>query len=259
VIAQRHQEPAPGDAAGSAAGGAVALESVTKIYGSGTSAVRALDDLNVSFEAHRFTAVMGPSGSGKTTLLQCAAGIDRPTSGRVRIGDTDLGQLSERQLAVSRRRSVGFVFQSLNLLGSLTAEQNVALPLRLDGRRPKRRAVREALERVGLGDRAGHRPGELSGGQQQRVAIARALVTDPDVIFADEPTGALDIRSGRAVLDALRQSVDAFGQTVVMVTHDPTAAARADRVVFMADGRLAGALDAPSAAAVADWLTRLGD
>jgi putative ABC transport system ATP-binding protein len=141
----------------------------------------------------------------------------------------------------------------------LTAEQNVALPLRLDGRRPKRRAVREALERVGLGDRAGHRPGELSGGQQQRVAIARALVTDPEVIFADEPTGALDISSGRAVLDALRQSVDAFGQTVVMVTHDPAAAARADRVVFMADGKLAGALDGPSAAAVADWLTQLGD
>jgi putative ABC transport system ATP-binding protein len=238
---------------------AVALESVTKLYGTGTTAVRALDEVSVSFEEHRFTAVMGPSGSGKTTLLQCAAGIDRPTSGGVRIGDTDLGRLSEKQLAVLRRRSVGFVFQSLNLLGSLTAEQNVALPLRLDGQRPKRRAVREALERVGLGDRAEHRPGELSGGRQQRVAIARALVTDPEVIFADEPTGALDIRSGRAVLDALRQSVDAFGQTVVMVTHDPAAAARADRVVFMADGRLAGALDAPSAAAVADWLTQLGD
>jgi putative ABC transport system ATP-binding protein len=238
---------------------AVALESVTKIYGTGANAIRAIDEVSVSFAAHRFTAVMGPSGSGKTTVLQCAAGIDRPTAGRVRIGEADLGRLSERQLAVLRRRSVGFVFQSLNLLGSLTAQQNVALPLRLDGRRPKRGAVSEALERVGLGDRAHHRPGELSGGQQQRVAIARALVTDPDVIFADEPTGALDIRSGRAVLDALRQSVDAFGQTVVMVTHDPAAAARADRVVFMADGRLAGAHDAPSAAGVADWLTQLGD
>jgi len=238
---------------------AVQLDSVTKVYGSGGSAVRALDAVSISFPAGAFTAVMGPSGSGKTTLLQCAAGIERPTSGRVRIGGTELGGLSETRLAVLRRRSVGFVFQALNLVHSLTAEQNVALPLRLDGRRPKRAAVREALDRVGLGDRARHRPPELSGGQQQRVAIARALVTDPEVIFADEPTGALDIRSGRTVLDALRHAVDELGQTVVMVTHDPAAAARADRVVFMADGRFAGALDAPSAAAVADWLTQLGD
>jgi putative ABC transport system ATP-binding protein len=232
---------------------------VTKVYGARASAVRALDDDSVSFEAQRFTAVIGPSGSGKTTLSQWAAGIDRPISGRVKIGEAVLGGLSQKQLAALRCRSVGFVFQSLNMLGSLTAEQNVGLPLRLDGRRPKRPGLREALGRVGLGDRAGRRPGELPGGQQQPVAIARALVTDPDVIFADEPTGALDIRSGRAVLDAPRQSVDAFGQTVVMVTHDPAAAARADPVVFMADGRLARRLEAASATQVADWLTQLGD
>jgi putative ABC transport system ATP-binding protein len=191
--------------------------------------------------------------------LQCAAGIDRPTSGRVRLGETELGDLSENELAVLRRRAVGFVFQSFNLLGSLTAEQNVALPLRLDGRRPKRDAVREALERVGLGERTRHRPAELSGGQQQRVAIARALVTEPDVLFADEPTGALDTSSSRAVLDALREAVDRFGQTVVMVTHDPSAAARADRVIFMADGTLAGALERPTAERVAAWLAELGE
>jgi putative ABC transport system ATP-binding protein len=238
---------------------AVELESVTKTYGSGGALVTALDSVSVRFERSRFTAVMGPSGSGKTTLLQCAAGIDRPTSGRVRVGETELGDLSENELAVLRRRAVGFVFQSFNLLGSLTAEQNVALPLRLDGRRPKRDAVREALERVGLGERTRHRPAELSGGQQQRVAIARALVTEPDVLFADEPTGALDTSSSRAVLDALREAVDRFGQTVVMVTHDPSAAARADRVIFMADGTLAGALERPTAERVAAWLAELGE
>ncbi len=161
-------------------------------------------------------------------------------------------------MPVFRRRRVGFVFQSFNLLGSLTAEQNVALPLRLDGRRPKRQVVIEALERVGLAERASHRPAQLSGGQQQRVAIARALVTEPEVLFADEPTGALDIRSGRAVLETLRAVVDSTGQTVVMVTHDPAAAARADRTLFMADGRLVGGMDAPSAEQVAERLTRLG-
>jgi putative ABC transport system ATP-binding protein len=221
--------------------------------------VTALDGVTIAFPAGAFTAVMGPSGSGKTTLLQCAAGIDRPTSGRVRVGECELGRLSERQLAVLRRQRVGFVFQSFNLVGSLTAGENVALPLRLDGRRPKRGAVLEALERVGLAERARHRPAELSGGQQQRVAIARALVTEPEVVLADEPTGALDIRSGRGVLEALRAAVDSFGQTVVLVTHDPTAAAFADRVVFMADGKLVGGLDAPSAEEVADRLVELGD
>jgi putative ABC transport system ATP-binding protein len=238
---------------------AVELVSVTKVYGKGAAPVRALDGLTLSFPAGVFTAVMGPSGSGKTTLLQCAAGIDRPTSGRVSIGGTDLAGVSENALAVLRRRRVGFVFQSFNLVGSLSAEQNVALPLRLDGRRPKRRSVRQALERVGLGERARHRPAELSGGQQQRVAIARALVTEPEVLFADEPTGALDLESGRVVLDSLRETVDRFGQTVVMVTHDPAAAARADRVVFLSDGRLAGALDAPSSELVAARLAELSE
>jgi putative ABC transport system ATP-binding protein len=238
---------------------AVGLDSVTKVYGSGARAVTALDTVTMAFAARKFTAIMGPSGSGKTTLLQVAAGIDRPTSGQVRIGGTELGRLSERRLTVLRRRRVGFVFQSFNLMGSLTAEQNVALPLRLDGRRPTARVIREALARVGLADRARHRPAELSGGQQQRVAIARALVTRPQVVFADEPTGALDRRSGRAVLDLLREAVDGFGQTLVMVTHDPVAAARADRVVFLADGRLVGELDRPTVEQVAQYMTRLGD
>ena len=242
-----------------AADAVVRLDSVTKVYGSGAQAVTALDGVTIGFAAGEFTAVMGPSGSGKTTLLQVAAGIDRPTSGQVPIGDTELGRMSERRLTVLRRRRVGFVFQSFNLMGSLTAEQNVALPLRQDGRRPKATAVREALARVGLDGRARHRPAELSGGQQQRVAIARALVTRPEVVFADEPTGALDRRSGRAVLDLLREAVDGFGQTLVMVTHDPAAAARADRVVFLADGRLAGQLQRPTVEQVAGYMTRLGD
>ena len=242
-----------------AADAVVRLDSVTKVYGSGAQAVTALDGVTIGFAAGEFTAVMGPSGSGKTTLLQVAAGIDRPTSGQVPIGDTELGRMSERRLTVLRRRRVGFVFQSFNLMGSLTAEQNVALPLRLDGRRPKATAVREALARVGLDGRARHRPAELSGGQQQRVAIARALVTRPEVIFADEPTGALDRRSGGAVLDLLRAAVDGFGQTLVMVTHDPVAAARADRVIFLADGRLAGELERPTAEQVAASMTSFGD
>jgi putative ABC transport system ATP-binding protein len=241
-----------------AAAPAVALDSVTKVYGSGARVVTALGGVTIAFASGRFTAVMGPSGSGKTTLLQVAAGIDRPTSGRVRIGDTDLGRLSERRLTVLRRQRIGFVFQSFNLVGTMTAEQNVALPLRLDGRRPKAGAVCEGLARVGLADQAKRRPAELSGGQQQRVAIARALVTRPEVLFADEPTGALDRRSGRAVLDLLRDAVDCFGQTVVMVTHDPVAAARADRVVFLADGRLAGELERPTAGRVAELITGLG-
>jgi putative ABC transport system ATP-binding protein len=249
------REPPVVSLAASAAG----LDSVTKIYGSGARAVTALDRVTVAFAAREFTAIMGPSGSGKTTLLQVAAGIDRPTSGQVRIGDAELSRLSERRLTVLRRRRVGFVFQSFNLMGSLTAEQNVALPLRLDGRRPKTRMVREALAQVGLADRARHRPAELSGGQQQRVAIARALVSRPEVIFADEPTGALDRRSGRAVLDLLREAVDDFGQSLVMVTHDPVAAARADRVIFLADGRLAGELGRPTVEQLAEYMTRLGD
>ena len=237
---------------------AVALEHVTKTYGRAEGLVRALDDISLAFEAGTFSAIMGPSGSGKTTLLQIAAGLDRPDSGAVRIGATDVTRLGERRLAQVRRRGVGFVFQSFNLMPSLTAAQNVVLPLRMAGERPRRRVAREALACVGLGDRGGHRPAQLSGGQQQRVAIARALVTQPEVIFADEPTGALDTRNAREVLQLLRGAVDGDRRTLVMVTHDPVAAAVADRVVFLADGRIVDELDAPRPERVADRMTALG-
>jgi putative ABC transport system ATP-binding protein len=237
---------------------AVVLDGVTKSYGRGEGAVRALDDVSLAFEPGTFTAIMGPSGSGKTTLLQVAAGLDRADRGTVRIGLTDVTALGERRLAQLRRRHVGFVFQSFNLLPSLTAAQNVILPLRLGGERPRRGVARDALARVGLGDRAGQRPAQLSGGQQQRVAIARALVTEPEVIFADEPTGALDRRSARDVLALLREATDGDGRTVVMVTHDPVAAAIADQVVFLADGRIVDELGAPKAQLVADRMTALG-
>ncbi|MEV4280190.1 ABC transporter ATP-binding protein [Actinoplanes xinjiangensis] len=236
---------------------AIRLHRVVRRFGSGDAAVTALHDLSLSFAEGTFTAVMGPSGSGKSTLLQCAAGLDRPTSGAVLLGDTDLTALDETRLTLLRRDRIGFVFQSFNLLPTLTAEQNVALPLRLSGRRPRRGEVRAALARVGLADRARHRPPEMSGGQQQRVAIARALITHPEVLFGDEPTGALDSATGRDVLRMLRALVDDGGQTIVMVTHDPVAAAYADRVVFLADGRLHGTLDAPSAETVAARMTRM--
>ncbi|MEU4079525.1 ABC transporter ATP-binding protein [Streptomyces venezuelae] len=219
--------------------------------------VRALDGVDLDFLAGTFTAVMGPSGSGKSTLLQCAAGLDRPTAGRVEVGGTALEGLSERRLTMLRRDRIGFVFQSFNLLPSLTAAQNVALPLRLAGRRPSRTEVREALARVGLAGRERHRPGELSGGQQQRVAIARALITRPAVLFGDEPTGALDSTTSREVLDMLRELVDRDGQTIVMVTHDPVAAARADRVVFLVDGRVTAELRSPTVESVAARMTAL--
>ncbi|MFC9506434.1 ABC transporter ATP-binding protein [Streptomyces sp. NPDC057002] len=232
---------------------AIQLDSVTRTYG----AVTALDGVSLSFPYGTFTAVMGPSGSGKSTLLQCAAGLDRPTSGSVTVGGTELTGLSERRLTLLRRERVGFVFQAFNLLPSLTAEQNVALPLRLAGRRVPKARVRQALQQVGLADRARHRPSQLSGGQQQRVALARALITRPEVLFGDEPTGALDTRTGREVLELLRGMVDREGQTVVMVTHDPVAAAYADRVLFLADGRVHGELTAPDAETVAAHMTRL--
>ena len=236
---------------------AVALRAVTKVYGSGGGAVTALREVTADFTPGTFTAVMGPSGSGKSTLLQCAAGLDRPTSGEIRLAGQALGGLSEAKLTRLRRARIGFVFQSFNLLPSLTAELNVALPLRLAGRKPGRRQVRDALAAVGLENRIRHRPAELSGGQQQRVAIARALVTKPEVIFADEPTGALDSAAGREVLSLLRGLADREGRTVVMVTHDPAAAAWADRVVFLADGRLSGELDAPTPASVAARVAQL--
>jgi len=238
---------------------AVALHDVRKVYGRGEGAVVALDGISIALGTGSFTAVMGPSGSGKSTFLNVAAGLDRPTAGIVMVGDVDLARLSERRLTVLRRERIGFVFQAFNLLPSLTVAQNIGLPLRLDGHRARRSSVREVAARVGLDKRLRHRPSELSGGQQQRVAIARALITRPEVVFADEPTGALDTRTGREVLALLRETVDADGRTVVMVTHDPAAAAWADRVILLADGRLAGMLDAPSADEVAEALAHLGD
>ncbi|MGW1236839.1 ABC transporter ATP-binding protein [Streptomyces californicus] len=235
---------------------AVRLRSVTRSYGKGASAVTALDNVSLDIPRGTFTAVMGPSGSGKSTFLQCTAGLDRPTAGQVFLGETDLSGLSEKKLTLLRRDRIGFVFQAFNLLPSLTAAQNVALPLRLAGRRPGRNDVLDVLEKVGLRERAGHRPGELSGGQQQRVALARALVTRPEVLFGDEPTGALDTTTGREVLTLLREMVDR-GQTVVMVTHDPVAASFADRVLFLTDGRVHGELLVPTAEQVAAHMTGL--
>ncbi|AUY47837.1 ABC transporter ATP-binding protein [Streptomyces sp. CB01881] len=227
-------------------------------YGRGGAAVQALRGVSVAFEPGTFTAVMGPSGSGKTTLLHCLAGMHRPTGGTVHWGSTEVSRLSERRLAELRRSRVGFVFQAFNLMPAMTVAQNVELPGRLAGARPDRAAVREALARVGLAGRERHRPGELSGGQQQRVAIARALVTRPDVIFADEPTGALDRSTGHEILALLRTGVDRDGQTCVMVTHDPVAAGYADRVLLLADGLLVDELARPTAALVAERLSRLG-
>ena len=237
---------------------AVALCDVRKVYGRGEKTVVALDGVSIDLGAGSFTAVMGPSGSGKSTFLNVAAGLDRPTAGTVLLGGTDLTGLSERRLTILRRERIGFVFQAFNLLPSLTVAQNIALPLRLDGTRARRATVRELAARVGLENRLRHRPSELSGGQQQRVAIARALAARPEVVFADEPTGALDTRSGRQVLALLRQVVTDDGRTVVMVTHDPVAAAQADRVVLLADGRLDGILDPPRPDEVAERLARLG-
>jgi putative ABC transport system ATP-binding protein len=231
---------------------AVRLEGVRKVYGKRASAVEALRGVSLALAPGSFTAIMGPSGSGKSTLLHCAAGLDRPTEGRVTLGSTELSELSETELTELRRERVGFVFQAFNLIPALTVEQNVGLPLRLAGASADPGEVHAVLARVGLADRGRHRPSELSGGQQQRVAIARALVTRPDVLFADEPTGALDLRTGRDVLALLRESVDALGQTTVMVTHDPAAAAHADEVVLLADGVIAGRLHAPSAEAIAE-------
>src|SRR5579864_1105221 len=237
---------------------AVALREVRKVYGRGDGSVVALDGVTVGLARGSFTALMGPSGSGKSTFLNVAAGLDRPTSGTVTLADIELAGLSERRLTILRRERIGFVFQAFNLLPSLTVAQNIELPLRLGGRRPRRSSVREIAARVGLDKRLRDRPSQLSGGQQQRVAIARALITRPQVMFADEPTGALDTQNGRGVLALLRAVVDEDGHTVVMVTHDPVAAACADRVLLLADGRVAGTLEAPSADEVAEHLARLG-
>ncbi|HEV7625125.1 MAG TPA: ABC transporter ATP-binding protein [Streptomyces sp.] len=225
-----------------------------KIYGSGETEVRALDGVSLGFTAGRFTAIMGPSGSGKSTLMHCAAGLDTLTSGRAHIGGTELGALSDRQLTLLRRERVGFVFQSFNLLPALTVAENITLPSDLAGSRAETEWTDALIDVVGLRDRLHHRPGELSGGQQQRVAVARAFAGAPDVVFADEPTGNLDSRSGEEVLRLLGDAVRQMGRTVVMVTHDPVAAAHADEVVFLADGCLVDRMDSPTAQSVLDRL-----
>jgi putative ABC transport system ATP-binding protein len=236
---------------------AVRAEAAVKVYGKGATAVRALDGVSLALPAGRFTAIMGPSGSGKSTLMHCLAGLDTLTSGRAFIAEVDLGRLSEKQLTRLRRDHVGFVFQAFNLLPMLSAGENITLPLDLAGQKIDKRWVRSIVETVGLGDRLKHRPSELSGGQQQRVAVARALASRPSVIFADEPTGNLDSRSGGEILAFLRRAVDELGQTIVMVTHDPVAAAYADAVVFLADGRVVDQMQAPTAERVLERLQGL--
>jgi putative ABC transport system ATP-binding protein len=229
-----------------------------KAYGMGDAEVRALDGVSVDFEKGRFTAIMGPSGSGKSTLLHTIAGLDRLDSGTVHIGPTELGTLSDRRLTELRRESVGFIFQAFNLIPTLTAEENILLPLTIAGRKPDVEWFDQVIGTIGLGDRLSHRPSELSGGQQQRVAAARALVSRPHIVFADEPSGNLDSRSGAELLGFMRDAVRDFGQTIVMVTHDPIAAGYADRVVFLADGKVVGQMDQPTSERVLDHLKNLG-
>ena len=249
----------PPPPAGPPPGSAAAAVGASKIYGAGETEVRALDDVTVAFERSRFTAIMGPSGSGKSTLMHCLAGLDRLTAGQVFIGDQDLTRLSEKALTLLRREQVGFIFQAFNLLPTLTAEENITLPLSLAGRRPDPDWFAQVVGTVSLADRLDHRPSELSGGQQQRVAVARALVSRPAIIFGDEPTGNLDSRSGAEILEFMARAVEELGQTIVMVTHDPIAAAYASRVVFLADGRVVDEMADPTADRVLDRMKALGD
>jgi len=239
-----------------AAAGAV---DATKVYGSGDSEVRALNGVTVAFERGRFTAIMGPSGSGKSTLMHCLAGLDELTSGAVYIGDTYLAKLNDKQLTELRRTAVGFIFQAYNLVPTLTAEENITLPLLLGGKKGDQQWIDRVIDTVGLRTRLTHRPSELSGGQQQRVAVARALATQPTIIFADEPTGNLDSRTGAEILQFMRQAVTELGQTIVMVTHDPIAAGYADRVIFLADGQIVDEMAEPSAERVLDRMKRFGE
>ncbi|MER7406385.1 ABC transporter ATP-binding protein [Streptomyces sp. NPDC000070] len=227
-------------------------EDLSKVYGQGETRVIALDHVTVNFHQGEYTAIMGPSGSGKSTLMHCVAGLDTFSGGSVRIGDTELGSLKDKQLTRLRRDKIGFIFQAFNLLPTLTALENITLPMDIAGRKPDKEWLREVIDMVGLSDRLGHRPAQLSGGQQQRVAVARALASRPEIVFGDEPTGNLDSRSGAEVLGFLRHSVRELGQTVVMVTHDPVAASYADRVVFLADGRIVDEMLRPTADRVLD-------
>ncbi|GAB3888742.1 ABC transporter ATP-binding protein [Microbispora bryophytorum] len=236
---------------------AVVARGLTKVYGEGDAAVHALRGIDVGFAAEQFTAIMGPSGSGKSTLMHCLAGLDTVTDGQVIIGDVEITGLNDKQLTLLRRERVGFIFQAFNLLPTLTAEQNILLPLEIASRQADQALFDRVIETVGLRDRLRHKPGELSGGQQQRVAVARALISKPQVIFADEPTGNLDSRSGAEVLAFLRRSVRELGQTIVMVTHDPVAASYADRVVFLRDGLLVSEVERPTPQTVLDTLMAL--
>ena len=247
-------EIAPPDARTGVAARAVGL---TKTYGEGDATVRALDDVSVAFERARFSAIMGPSGSGKSTLLHCMAGLDKPTSGQVLIGDVDLTTLSEKDLTLLRRKSVGFVFQAYNLVPTLTASENITLPLDIAGKEPDKAWFDEVVDTVGIRDRLSHRPSELSGGQQQRVAGARALVSRPEIVFADEPTGNLDSKASQEILAFLRAAVKDHGQTIVMVTHDASAASFADRIVFLGDGRLVDEMVEPTTNRILDRLKLL--
>jgi len=237
---------------------AARAEGVSKFYGTGDAAVAALKDVDVDLDAGRFTAIMGPSGSGKSTLLHMLAGLDRPTSGQVYVGDTEVTSLNDKALTLLRRDQIGFIFQSFNLLPTMSAAENIVLPIRIAGRKPDDFWVRSIVEKLGLADRLKHRPTELSGGQQQRVAAARALASRPRIVFADEPTGALDSTSGTELLGFLRTAVRELGQTVVMVTHDPNAASYADRVLFLADGHVVDEMHEPTAEAVIDFMKHLG-
>jgi putative ABC transport system ATP-binding protein len=231
----------------------------SKIYGSGEAEVRALDGISVEFSDAAFTAIMGPSGSGKSTLLHCLAGLDRLTGGQIFLGDVEISAANEKQLTLIRRDRIGFVFQAFNLIPTLDAEENITLPMALAGRKPDKEWFDRVVATVGLADRLHHRPSELSGGQQQRVAVARALASQPDLIFADEPTGNLDSRAGAEILGFMRRAVDDFHQTIVMVTHDPVAASYADRVVFLADGKIVDEMLEPTSERVLDRLKNFGD
>jgi putative ABC transport system ATP-binding protein len=250
-------EPALEPLAPTPVGNAVVARDVVRRFGEGDSAVEAVRGVSLEVPSGQFTAVMGPSGSGKSTLMHVLAGLDQPTSGRVEIGGKDVTEMSDKQLTLLRRDHVGFIFQFFNLLPVLTAEENILLPLSIAGRKPERGWVDSVIERVGLSDRRSHRPSELSGGQQQRVAIARALVSEPTVLLADEPTGNLDSRTSAEVLELLRDTVREYGQTTLMVSHDPRAAATADRVLFLADGALVRDLDRPSEADILEVMKEL--
>jgi putative ABC transport system ATP-binding protein len=251
------RKSAPRKRRGPEATAARAVDAV-KVYGTGDAAVRALDGLTADFATSQYTAIMGPSGSGKSTLLHCLAGLDRLTEGKVFLGDTDLGTLDEKKLTTLRREKVGFVFQAYNLVPTLTAAENITLPMDIAGREPDEAWMKDVIDTVGLGDRLSHRPSELSGGQQQRVAAARALLSRPEIVFADEPTGNLDSKASTEILEFLQRAVREFGQTIVMVTHDPIAASYADRVVFLADGRAVDEIDRPTARRVLDRMKSLG-